>query len=577
MKTVVGVSGAGRRCPVGVRVAAWAALLALPFAAQAAGGEPYEDRWFYCSKSVGSDRDLAFLTNLVRRAASARFNGIVYAGGMDTFWRWRKDKKARFEVFRRSCDAQGIEIVPLIWSTGYGTMTGIDPGLIESKPLGGVPYVRRGDRLVFEKGDTGLANADFERGDAAKNTFAGWGIEAPGHIGYVDDVERHSGSRSVRMETAPGKDPHGHARIWQKLTLKPNRRYRFSVWTKVRDYDTRTTWSFCVQIYNKETSIAGAGSVGKLLRGLTPEKWTKASVSFMTGPSGESTVWMGSWSKTAKGTFWFDDAHLEELPLSELATRAGTPFTVRDARTGTVYAEGKDYRAPVHEGDRVVIGVPAGSAIPEGASVTIDAYVRARAGIKSQISTCMSDPKLYDLFRASADGIVAACNPRKWFLSMDEIRNGGTCPLCAARKTDMAHIVAGCVLRQHEIIRSVRPDAKVYAWSDAFDPWHNAKEQVDGCKGSFIGIWDLIPRDLSLVCWHFGIRDKDLPFFCERGFGIVAGAYYDAPDVTRDERWVETLNRTKGATGILYTTWSAKYDQLENFGNMVWEKGRMPR
>jgi len=330
----------------------------------------------------------------------------------------------------------------------------------------------------------------------------------------------------------------------------------------------------CVQIYNKEASENGDGDCGKLIRNVSSNEWHQVSVDFTTGDSGECTVWMGNWSKIMSGTFWFDDARIEALPLRELATREGTPFAVRNATTGKAYAMGRDYLSPVCEDDRIVIGVPAGSAIAEGEPVLVDAYVWARSGIKSQISTCMSDPQLYELFRKSAEGIVEACNPRKWFLSMDEIRNGGTCPLCAARKTDMAHIVAGCLLRQHEIIRSVRPDAKIYAWSDAFDPWHNAKERYGGCQGSFVGIWDLIPRDISLVCWHFAIRDKDLPFFVERGFGIVAGAYYDRKDVSRDEEWVRTLNKTKGATGMLYTTWNARYDQLENFGNMVWEKGR---
>lgn len=550
--------------------------LALPLAmVLAAGSAPYEDRWFYCSRRIDSAGDLEYLTNLVARAANAHFNGIVFSGGLDTCWRWREEKKARFARFRRFCEERGVEIVPLIWPAGYGTMTDVDPGLVESKPLKGVFYVRKGDRLVFEKSGAVLGNPDFEDGDDSKNSFSSWRIDAPGSIGYVDRTEFHAGSRSVRIETAPGKDMNGHARIHQKLVLKPNRRYRFSLWYKVRSGDTLPVESLKLQVYNKEASPSGSASVGRILRTDETGKWKKVTLSFATGSSGVATVWMGCWSKSANGVFWFDDAHLEELELDEVAVRAGTPFEVRDARTGAVYAEGRDYLAPVRSHNGIYVGIPAGSSIPEGSCVEIDTYVWSRSGVKSQISTCMSDPELYRLFRRSAEGIAAACNPRKWFLSMDEIRNGGTCPLCEARKTDMAHIVAECVLKQHEIIRSVRPDAKVYAWSDMFDPWHNAKAQVAGCKGSFIGIWDLIPRDMTLVCWHFRIRETDLPFFAKLGFGIVAGAYYDQQTIRRDELWVETLNRTKGATGILYTTWAARYDQLENFGNMVWEKGRM--
>ena len=49
----------------------------------------------------------------------------------------------------------------------------------------------------------------------------------------------------------------------------------------------------------------------------------------------------------------------------------------------------------------------------------------------------------------------------------------------------------------HGIIRSVRPDATVYAWSDMFDPAHNCHDNYYACRGTFAGVCDLIPKDIE--------------------------------------------------------------------------------
>ena len=166
--------------------------------------------------------------------------------------------------------------------------------------------------------------------------------------------------------------------------------------------------------------------------------------------------------------------------------------------------------------------------------------------------------------------------PRKWFLSVDEVRNGNTCPLCTARGTDMAHIFGASVTRMHGIIRRVRPDAVVYAWSDMLDPNHNARDNYYGTKGTFAGVWNLIPKDIVICCWYRARRDRSLPFFTGLGFRVMGAGYYDydGDDVGPDRLWIESLNRTPGATGLIYTTWCGKYALLPAFGRMLVEEGR---
>ncbi len=83
-----------------------------------------------------------------------------------------------------------------------------------------------------------------------------------------------------------------------------------------------------------------------------------------------------------------------------------------------------------------------------------------------------------DLLRPSAV-YNAACYlaPKKYFLSMDEVRIGGFCQTCRGRHLSMAQILGDCVTRPYRMIHAANPTAEVYSWSDMFDPNHNAREK----------------------------------------------------------------------------------------------------
>jgi hypothetical protein len=53
------------------------------------------------------------------------------------------------------------------------------------------------------------------------------------------------------------------------------------------------------------------------------------------------------------------------------------------------------------------------------------------------------------------------------------------------------------------------------------------------------------------------------------GFKTLAGAYYDGDTLENPRGWLEVLNDTPGACGIMYTTWQNKYELLAPFGNLV--------
>jgi hypothetical protein len=72
-----------------------------------------------------------------------------------------------------------------------------------------------------------------------------------------------------------------------------------------------------------------------------------------------------------------------------------------------------------------------------------------------------------------------------------------------------------------------------------------------------------------VVCWYYEKRLESLKFFSSRGYKTIAGAYYDADDLKNPEGWLEALDGTPGAAGIMYTTWSNKYELLGGFGDLI--------
>ena len=133
----------------------------------------------------------------------------------------------------------------------------------------------------------------------------------------------------------------------------------------------------------------------------------------------------------------------------------------------------------------------------------------------------------------------------------------------------MAQILGDCVTQQTRIIHEVNPQAELFIWSDMFDPNHNAHGDYYLVDGDFTGSWNYIPKDLVIVCWYYSKREESLNFFSSLGFKTLAGAYYDGDTLENPRGWLEVLNNTPGACGIMYTTWQNKYELLAPFGNLV--------
>ncbi len=535
-----------------------------------------EDRWFYASFGVGSDAQADELISLIERGSKVGLNGMLWAIGWESCENWSSETRARFERIKNAADENDVEIIPILWSVGYGTMLGKNSNLAEGLPVKDLPMIARDGKITFAPEDVAIPNGDMEEWN--ENRLVGAGFhDKPGSVSFRDDKIVRSGKSSIRFENF-GSDKYGHGRLLQEVELTPGRIYRASIWIKAE----KVKGTLMLQVYDMdgaqlttarptvETDDAGRGSCD----------WTRVATVFRVPANGRVRVYSGVWDGK-EGTFWLDNATVEPVGLVNPLQRPGTPITVTSDDGKIVYEEGKDWILPKFQlkpwnpdAESVDLTIPEGSRIQEGENLNVDFYYPPLVGAP-QIGTCMSEPELYELFERNAQEIVKILNPKKWFLSMDEIRCAGTCRACKDRGISLAAILGDCVTRQYEIIRKAKPGAEVYIWSDMLDPNHNACDNYYVCDGDYTGVWDLIPKDLIVSCWYYEKREASLKFFSARGFRTQGAAYYDTDDLNGCVDWFEECAKTPKCSGIMYTTWRHKYDLLEGFGKMIENGGKL--
>ena len=83
-------------------------------------GKDYAYRWVYVSRSLRADGDVADIRNIARTASEHGLNGMVLAAGLDRLDRQPQDYFARLEKVKRICQQYKIEIIPIVFSVGYG-------------------------------------------------------------------------------------------------------------------------------------------------------------------------------------------------------------------------------------------------------------------------------------------------------------------------------------------------------------------------------------------------------------------------------------------------------------------------
>ncbi len=545
------------------------AILAVGLAAGVcpAADESYPYRWVYVSRGLRSDQDAEDVRNIVRTAAAHGLNGMVLSAGLDRLDLQPGDYFKRLDAVKAVCKERGVEIIPIIFSAGYGgSVLAHDRNLAAGIPVTDALFVVKGGeaRLVGDP-PVKVVNGGFEhyKGHRAE----GYRFhDKPGEVSFIDTEVARGGRASLRFQDF-GKDAHGHARVMQEVAVRPHRHYRVTCW--VRTEGLEPAGRFLVQVLAKGRYIAPC-------RPNVPPTtdWRKVTSGFNSLGYDRVSIYVGAWG-AERGRFWVDDLAVEEVGLVNVLRRPGTPVAVRAEKTGTVYEEGRDY-APVadsklnfrfdHDGPPITI--LKGGRISDGERLRVS-YYHGVAVNRGQVSVCMSEPKVYAIWDEQARLIRRHLAPRRVLLSMDEVRAGGSCRACKQRGLSMAEILGDCITRQERMLRQANPGIEVWCWSDMLDPNHNARGDYYLVEGDFSGSWNHVPKDLGIVCWYYKKRRESLDHFSRLGFPTLAGAYYDGDTLENPRGWLDAMKRIPRCRGIMYTTWRNKYALLAPFGDLV--------
>ena len=260
------------------------------------------DRWFYASRSLESAQDIEELFPLVETASRVGLNGMLLSCVVENYADWSPKRKERLQTLRRHCDSHGIEIIPIIWSIGYGTMLGKNPNLCEGMPVSDVPYLVKGkEATVMVQENPVVPNGDFELHDGNVFPFQGW-IDKPGVVSFADTEIHYGGKCSIRLENFASDPVGGHGRICFKASLRPNTVYRLSCQVRTEDFSENPPHCFRLQFYG--------GAEPRMLSFTSPNvdtqgEWTYVSMVFASGDLSEGNLYVGVWNGKC-GKVWIE-------------------------------------------------------------------------------------------------------------------------------------------------------------------------------------------------------------------------------------------------------------------------------
>ena len=530
-------------------------------------------RYVFIQRNLTTDKHVDEIKRIVLRASLVGYNGVVMSGSFTRIALRDEAYIDRLVRVKAICDKYGMELVPMLFSAGYGSgVLAYNRNLAAGVPVKKLPFVIKGGTGVLVKNSgIGFVNGGFEKstGDRAD----GFDLQdLPGELSFVDATQSKSGRTSLRIENVKKKNK-GKGRLMQRVTVLPFRCYEISLWVKTEQLNPARRFQVAVMTEEGRVLMMTYPSLE------STQDWEKVTLGFNSLDYDEVNVFAGVWNGP-KGRFWIDDMNISEVGLINVIHRPGTPMVVKNRDTGVVYTEGKDYKRVADENlsfkfdhrEPALTALPGGR-IKNGEKLIVDYYqgLAFKHG-GGQIGICMSEPEVYEIWEEAARRVAAAISPKKYLLSMDEIRHGGWCEACEKRGLSAGELVGSCITRQTEMIRRVSPGAEVIVWSDMLDPNHNAKKDYYLIKGDLTGSWNYVPKDLVIACWKFGIRDESLAHFDGLGFRTIGCGYYDVDSPDRARAWLESLEKTTGACGIMYTTWKDDFDFLEEFAEVTLDR-----
>ncbi|MBA3710034.1 MAG: hypothetical protein H0W83_14585 [Planctomycetes bacterium] len=512
----------------------------------------------------------------IQHAAKAGYNAVYltdckFARWFDTQTVHRPEYDRNVTKIRSAIRDAGMKCYVSCCDLGPDTMS-VAPNLAEGSPVIDAPFVVKAGKLEPEQ-DVTLVNGSFETA-AKANSPDGWIIDDPGTVGFIDNAVHAEGNASVRLET--GNSTHGHGRLFQTLAVKPFHYYHVTAMVKTDGYFHPNTFMFTV-----------SGAKQALAHDSWPLKetqdWTRFEIAFNSFDNTEVRVMIGSWG-AQRGKLWIDDLHLEAGGFVNLIRRDSLPFTITSVDGKTTYAEGKDYADAKDPKlgntdwpglyktwyEQPTVRIPTGSRLHEGDHV-LASYSHAAITYGYGILACLNEPTLWPLLKRNLAELHRIVQPDGYVLPWDEMRHQGWDASCQKSGHTPVETLKDNVKRCIALVAEEDPGKPMFAWNDMFDPSHNAFKRDEAyalVKGvdPWSGSWEGLPKDVIILNWNSAPehRADTLKFFADRGHKQVLCGYYDSTSDTMTP-WLKEAAGLPGICGVMYTTWSNNFSELEKF------------
>ncbi len=507
------------------------------------------ERWVYAPVNHLVPAEIDRLEALMAKAKPLGYTHFLLADSK--FSRLAEMDRRYFDHIDRvkqTAGRLGLQLVPAVFPVGYSNdILGQDPNLAEGLPVKDALFVVKGGeaRLVPESPVTLPSFADRRAWKFVDRSF-----EADG----------------AALRSRDGKG--GNARAMMQLKLLPFRHYHVSVRVKTQDFHgTPEVKALVERSHSLIYTALGAKPT---------QDWTTHHVTFNTLDHTDVNLYFGVWGAGA-GTLWMEAPVLEEAGPVNVLRREGCPFTVK-ADDGRLLTEGTDYERFT---DPRLGNQPYGGEyevwheapplrtknLPDGTKLRVS-WFHPHVVHDGQVCACVSEPAFMKLLATQAADMHKTWQAPGYMMSHDEWRVLGWDDACLRRKLTPGQIVSDNVKQCTALLARTAPQARVFTWSDMFDPFHNAVKDYYLVNGDLAGAWEGLPKDVVVMNWNFGKRAESLKFFADRENKQIIAGYYD-DDPAQLAQWLSATEGVSGVIGVMYTTWRQNYADLAAFAKVI--------
>jgi hypothetical protein len=526
--------------------------------------------WWYDSTNLQTDAGIVAIKARMDSAVTAGYTGVVLSDfklammGQPVFdTNYYISKMHQVQQYALS---KGLKVTVASLPFGYSeAILDQDKNLAEGIETIGATFkvASDGKSLLFQPQSPTVTNSGLDSGSGT-NTLTGWALDSG--RAYRDATVHRTGSASLKIAAGGGR---GYG--IQTLTVQPNEQLHVSVWVKTQNLSSSTDLN--IKLYDATAGIQRDFTTDHLPIASTSD-WTKFDLVANTGSSTRLELRLGTWGNSS-GTAWFDDVQVEQVPLHNLVKAPGSPLKIYKP-DGTVLAEGVDVDtvtdpngfngtfSTYHTPPTVTISGTR-TQLKAGDTVKMDYY--AVAPVEGyQVGASLTEQGVFDYVQRNLSAIHAEFPAGTGIMmGYDEMRHMNTSAGAKAKNMTPGQLLAWNVAQVTGMIRTTDPSAPMFAWSDMFDPNHNATAgpyyMVDG---PLTGSWAGLPKNVTVMNWNR--TPQSLQWFAGLGNPQIISGYYDSGDGTTAARnEIANAAGVDGVRGLMYTTWNGNFSQMDAY------------